>query len=155
MRIVLASLMFVGCGSSTPSPTPRPSAADPLTTEEGIALCERLHREAVPCAREFIELNIDLRAKYSPQFAEAVKDPAVRAQAVEAGVAEAAHDAEHARERCTEYVKPQWGPPQPRSDLAVLDSCYAKASCADKMACLRPVIEPRFQYRAAREAEHR
>ena len=46
------------------------------------------------------------------------------------------------------------GSPQPRGDLAVLDGCYAKQACADKIGCMRPVIEPRFKYRAERQPKH-
>lgn len=114
-----------------------------------IALCERLHHEVAPCARAFVQMNLDLRARYSPELAAQLADPEAREAAEQAGMAETAQDAEHAHERCTEFAKPAWGPAQPRSDLARLDACYREASCAAKMSCLRPVIEPRFAYRAA------
>lgn len=113
-----------------------------------VGLCERLHREVVSCTREFVGLNIDLRIKYMPEFAERMADPEFR-KAVEAeGAKETIDDAASAHERCVEFAKPAWGQPQPRTDLAALDGCYAQTACDAKMACLRPLIEPRFAYRA-------
>jgi hypothetical protein len=146
---VSAWLLVAACRSSAPAP-----ASPPLSENEMIALCERLHHEVVPCAHEFVQLNLDLRAQYSPEFAAQLSDPEVRHAAEQAGEAETAQDAEHAHERCTEFAKPTWGPAQPRSDLARLDSCYREASCEAKMRCLRPVIEPRFAYRAAHGGPH-
>jgi len=125
-----------------------------LSYDESVALCERLHHEALACIPEFVELNIELRIKYSPEFAEAMKDPAARKEASEIGRRETVSDAGNAHARCQEFAKPEWGPPQPRTDLAVLESCYAKPACGDKISCLRPVSEPRFKYRAERHSRH-
>lgn len=150
---LLVSLVAVlselaGCGSST-SPRPAGPSPDLLSTSEMVTLCERLHHEVVSCAREFVTLNLDLRSMYSSEFAQQISDPAARTAAIEEGIAETASDAAHAQERCTEFAQPAWGPPQPRSDLEVLEGCYQQTACTAKMACLRPVIEPRFAYRAA------
>lgn len=145
-------LVVSACGGRAPSnPSPAPAT---LSYDEMVSLCERLHREAIACAAEFIDLNIELRMKYSPEFADAMKDPAVRKEVTETGLKEVRDDAANAHERCSEYAKPEWGPPQPRGDLAVLDGCYAKQACADKVGCMRPVIEPRFKYRAERQPKH-
>ena len=116
-----------------------------------VALCERLHHEVVSCPREFVTLNLDLRSKYSPEFAQQISDPEVRSAAIEQGITETANDAAHAHEQCTEFAKPAWGPAQPRSDLEVLEGCYRQAACPERVECLRPVIEPRFAYRAAHD----
>ena len=155
MRAILIAVVMLGCGSHAAGPSSPPSSPPAvLSYDEGVALCERLHREAVPCAAEFIDLNIELRAKYSPEFAEAIKDPAARKEITEIGLQEVVKDAANVHERCSEYVKPEWGPPQPRADLAVLDACYAKPACPDKIECLRPVMEPRFKYRAEHHSPH-
>jgi hypothetical protein len=156
MRVfTILVLVVLACGGhASPSPSP-PPASEPamLSYDEMVALCERLHREAITCADELIDLNIELRMKYSPDFAEAMKDPAARKEAIQVGLTEVRSDATHAHERCSEYAKPDWGAAQPRSDLAVLDGCYAKPACADKIRCMRPVIEPRFKYRAERQSQ--
>lgn len=151
---VFAVLVVVACGGGAPSsPSPAPEPAT-LSYDEMVALCERLHREAIACAAEFTDLNIELRMKYSPEFAEEMKDPAARKEVTEIGLKEMRDDAANAHKRCSEYAKPEWGAPQPRSDLAVLDGCYTKPACADKIGCMRPVIEPRFKYRAERQSKH-
>ena len=122
-----------------------------LSSSEMVALCERLHHEVVSCPREFVTLNLDLRSKYSPEFAQQISDPEVRSAAIEQGITETANDAAHAHEQCTEFAKPAWGPAQPRSDLEVLEGCYRQAACPERVECLRPVIEPRFAYRAAHD----
>jgi hypothetical protein len=154
MRACLVVLVLVmsGCGSQAAATTTSQPAM--LSYDESVSVCERLHREALPCAAEFIDLNIELRMKYSPEFAQAMKDPATRKEVTEIGLQEVSRDAANARERCSEYAKPEWGPPQPRTDLAVFEACYAKPACPDKMACLRPVMEPRFKYRAEHGSPH-
>ncbi|MEZ4401943.1 MAG: hypothetical protein R3B06_18075 [Kofleriaceae bacterium] len=152
--VVVTAALALACGGATkPAPAP-PPAADLLSTDEMVELCVRLHTEVTTCAPEFVGLNLDLRAQYSPEFAQMIADPAVRAQVVAEGVAETAADAADAQARCTEFAQPAWGPAQPRADLATLEGCYAEPACDAKMACLRPVIEPRFAYRAAHDGPH-
>lgn len=153
LGVAIAGSALAACHSKSSNPTVPPAgAADPtLSQPEMVDLCVNLHSKAAACPAEFTNLNIELRIKYSPEFAQMMQDPAVRQQAQAAGVAETSADAANARERCTEFAKPDWGAAQPRSDLARLDACYAMASCDDKMQCLRPLIEPRFAFRAAHD----
>lgn len=149
--------LALGCGGATPPRTDdkaKPVAKDRLTQAEMVELCVTLHQKAAVCPGEFTDLNIDLRAKYVPEFARMVADPETRAKMRAAGIAETAADAANARERCEEFAQPAWGEPQPRGDLARLDTCYAIAECAGKMTCLRPIIEPRFAYRASHGEPH-
>ena len=149
-------LVLVGCGG-TPPPAdhkPPPTASERLTQAEMVGLCVTLHEKAAACPAEFTDLNIDLRAQYVPEFAQMIADPETRAKVRAAGIAETTADAANARERCEEFAKPSWGQPQPRADLARLDTCYGLAECAAKMTCLRPIIEPRFAYRAKHGEAH-
>ncbi len=114
-----------------------------------VELCVTLHQKAEACPGEFVAMNVELRAKYSPEFARLLEDPEARLQIEAAGRAETLADAASARARCAEFAQPQWGPAQPRGDLARMEACYAQATCDARMACLRPFIEPRFAYRAA------
>jgi hypothetical protein len=150
LAVITAGSALAGCHSkSTTASVPPAGAVDPtLSQAEMVDLCVNLHSKAAACPAEFTKLNIDLRIKYSPEFAQMMQDPAVRQQAQAEGVAETSADAANARERCTEFAKPEWGAAQPRSDLARLDTCYAMSSCDGKMQCLQPLIEPRFAYRA-------
>ena len=145
---LLASSAITGCHRNA-TPASVPPAAEPILSQaEMVDLCVNLHSKAAACPAEFTSLNIELRIKYSPEFAQLMQDPAVRQQAQAAGVTETSADAAIARERCAEFAQPAWGAAQPRSDLARLDACYALASCDAKMQCLQPLIEPRFAYRA-------
>jgi hypothetical protein len=150
LAVALASCASGGGGqraAADPQASP-PDASDLLSTAESIDLCVELHTQVRSCALEFTRLNLSLREAYSPEFAQKLREPGVREQVEAMGVAETDADAAQARERCTEFAKPQWGPPQPRADLARLQVCYAMPGCDDKMTCLRPIIEPRFAYRA-------
>ncbi len=149
LSLLIAGSLFAGCHSTSTGVTASPSAADPtLSQAEMVELCVNLHSKAAGCPSEFTKLNIELRIKYSPEFAQMMQDPAIRQQAQYAGVAETSTDAANARERCTEFAIPEWGAAQPRSDLARLDTCYAMSSCDGKMQCLQPLIKPRFAHRA-------
>jgi hypothetical protein len=112
-------------------------------------MCVRLHQEAARCPEDFTRLNLELRAKYVPEMAAALTDPAQRAAIEAQGVEETKADGAIAEERCKEFIKPEWGPPTPKADAAAADQCYQQADCGSRMSCLRPVIEPRYQYRAA------
>lgn len=149
LGLLVAGSLFAGCHAKSTGTTAPPSPADPtLSQAEMVDLCVNLHSKAAVCPSEFTKLNIELRIKYSPEFAQMMQDPAIRQQAQDAGVAETSADAANARERCTEFAKPEWGAAQPRSDLARLETCYAMSSCDGKMQCLQPLIEPRFAHRA-------
>jgi hypothetical protein len=152
--ILFMTVVSVGACGGKAAPATTSQSSDLLTADEMVGLCVKLHTEVTSCAREFVGLNIDLRIQYSPQFADAMKDPAVRAQAEEEGAAETVADAANAQARCTEFARPEWGPAQPRADVATLDGCYAQPTCDAKMVCLRPLIEPRFAYRAEHDGPH-
>lgn len=143
----LVSLAACGGGGAKPA-TP---GADPdrlMTQDEMVAFCVTLHSEVQSCAAEFTAMNVDLRATYSPEFAAMVSDPAQRQAIIEQGTQESLADAASAHERCVEFAQPSWGEPQPVGDTARLDACLAQPSCDAKMACLRPLVEPRFAFRA-------
>jgi hypothetical protein len=142
------AIALIGCRGQRGT-TPPPPVTDLLSQTEMVELCVELHTNAAACPTEFTKMNLDLRAKYSPEFAQQIADPETRRQAEAAGVAETAADAASARERCTEFAKPEWGKAQPRGDVDRLDACYALTSCDAKMACVQPIVEPRFAYRAA------
>jgi hypothetical protein len=161
-NLVVAALLFstaimsvgqTGCGSNKPAPVGATSAGM-LDNDGMVSACVRLHTAVQSCTPEFVGMNLDLRSQYSPEFASMMKDPAIRAEAENEGAAETAADAAQAPERCKEFAKPEWGPPQPKSDVAVLEGCYAKSSCAEKMACIKPIIEPRFAFRARAQAQN-
>jgi hypothetical protein len=143
---LLPLVIATSCGGAKSTTT---QASATLSQPEMVDLCVTLHTKAAACPAEFARLNMGLREQYSPEFAAAMKDPEMRKQVEAEGAAETNADAANAKERCTEFAQPQWGPAAQRSDLARLDACYAEASCDAKMACLRPIIEPRFAYRAA------
>lgn len=148
----VACASLFGCASqSAPAPasTPQASASEPLSTAEAVAFCVRLHEQAAPCAGEFIDLTMDLRAKYFPEFAEKIATPEARAAAKKTGMEEVMADGtgplEPRQQRCQDYV--EHGPPTPRDAPARLEPCFAKAVCAEKIECMRPVMEARFQAR--------
>jgi hypothetical protein len=145
-------LLVVSCGGGqAPSKAP-PSAT--LTTDQAITMCVQLHQQGARCAPEFAKLNLELRAKYVPEFATALADPAQRAAIEAEAIEEIKADGGPAvTERCTEFAKPSWGPLTPRGDAVAADLCYRKVTCDERMSCLRPVIEPRYQYRAAQAAK--
>lgn len=131
--------------SAAPS---RPEVADDsLTQAENVDFCIRLHEQLAACAGEFIDLNIELRTHYFPDFAKRVSTPEARAEARRIGIEEALADGtgpvEPRRQRCTEYCV--HGPPTPRSDVPHMEGCYQKPSCADKVECARPILEARYQ----------
>ncbi len=144
-----AALALVACRhqASTTAPATPPSAT--LSQAEMVDLCVNLHTNVAACPLEFTKMNLDLRAKYSPEFAQMMQDPAMRQAAETEGAAETKADAANARAQCSEFAKPEWGAPQPRTDLAKLDACYAMTNCAAQMQCIAPIVEPRFAYRAA------
>lgn len=111
----------------------------------------RLHEQVVPCAGEFIDLNIELRSRYFPDFAAAAADPAKKAEMRRVGIEEVMADGagplEPRQKRCREYA--EHGPPTPSGAVPQMEACYAKASCAEKMDCMRPVLEERYSKRAA------
>lgn len=168
--VTLLALFSVGCASGAPpatsaseeAPAPGASASaasvdaapapssDALSLEEGTAFCVRLHESVVPCAGEFIDLNIDLRSRYFPEFAQKLSTPEARAEARKLGIEEVQADGagplEPRRQRCRGYA--QHGPPTPRSAVPPMEVCFAKAACAEKIECMRPVLDARFKARA-------
>jgi hypothetical protein len=160
---LLATVLVVGCGTSAeqaPRAQPAPASAQPalsdnLPPDEAAAFCLVLHEQLAACAGEFIDMNLDLRAKYFPPFAQQVADPVARAEMRKEGVAEAIADGtgpiEARRDRCQQYVA--HGPKVPRSDVAESTGCFQKASCAEKIACMRPTQEARYAARAREPGE--
>lgn len=142
-----ATIVSCGGGASKPA-APAASSDRRMTQDEMVEFCVTLHTKVQSCAAEFTAMNVDLRATYSPEFAAMVSDPAQRQQIIEEGTKESLADAASAQERCVEFAQPSWGEPQPVSDTARLDGCLAQSSCDAKMACLRPLVEPRFAFRA-------
>jgi hypothetical protein len=143
---------LAACGSNKPAASSAKAGGELLSREEMVPFCMRLHEQGAKCPQQFVAVNVDLRVQYDPQFAEMMKDPAIRAQAEQEGAAETASDAANAKARCEEFVQPAWGPEAPRSHAKAAEGCYAKATCEEKMACLKPIIEPRFAYRAKNAA---
>lgn len=164
MRSTLFALgaWLVSCSSSTPppaapEPAPAPAAesespagatsSEALALEEGTDFCVRLHEQVLPCSEAFIDLIMDLRAQYDPNFAAMMADANTKAEARKTGLEELAADGagplEPRRERCRGYAS--HGPPTPRSAVPRVEACYAMAACAEKVECLRPVMEERFQ----------
>jgi hypothetical protein len=160
---LLATALVVGCAAPSqeapraqPAPAPAELAGtDNLPPDEALAFCVVLHEQLAACAGEFIDMNLDLRAKYFPPFAEEVANPTARAEMRKEGVAEAIADGtgpiEPRRDRCQQYVA--HGPKVPRSDVAESAGCFQKASCAEKIACLRPTQEARYAARAKEPGE--
>jgi hypothetical protein len=143
------------CGGAS-APAPSPSAAGTANEEsegtlspaEAQAMCVQLHQEAARCPLEFTLVNLELRAKYVPEMAAALADPAQRAAIEAQGVEETKADGAAAEARCAEFIKPEWGPPTPKAAAAAAQRCYQQPDCSARMGCLRAVIEPRYQYRA-------
>ncbi len=154
LRVVPVGLVLIACHSQAAGTAPPTINEDLLSGDEMVDLCVNLHTNAAKYPDELTRMNLDLRAKYSPQFAQMLRDPELRKQAEATGVAETAADAASARERCTAFAKPEWGKPQPRNDVSRLEGCYALASCDAEMACIQPIVEPRFAYRAAHGQPH-
>jgi hypothetical protein len=146
---------MIGCGGAAheePAATAgqASTAGESLKPEEATNHCVRLHEQLATCAGEFIDMNLDLRAKYFPPFAKEVANPEARAEMRKEGIAEAVADGtgpvEPRRERCKQYV--EHGPQVPRGEVAEAEVCFQKASCAEKIACLRPSQEERYAKRA-------
>jgi hypothetical protein len=99
------------------------------------------------CAGEFIDLNIDLRSQYFPEFAKRVATPEARAEARSEGIKETLADGtgpiEPRRQRCAEYAK--HGPPSPRTVVSEAERCYAMPACAEKVECMRSILETRYK----------
>ena len=154
---VLVTMMMgiLGCGGA-PHEEPASvvgqasSAAETLAPEEATNHCVRLHEQLATCSGEFIDMNLELRAKYFPAFAKEVASPEARAEMRKEGIAEAIADGTGPlpprRARCTEYT--EHGPKVPRGEVAEAEACFQKASCAEKIACLRPSQEKRYSSRA-------
>lgn len=68
------------------------TAAETLPPEEATAHCVRLHEQLATCSGEFIDMNLELRAKYFPPFAKEVANPEARAEMRKEGIAEAIAD---------------------------------------------------------------
>jgi hypothetical protein len=165
MNLGLALLVLLSACASQPEPaaaplplaasTPPSPGADMLPPDEAAAFCVRLHEQVATCPSEFIDMNLELRAKYFPPFAAKIADPAARAEIQKEGVKETLADGtgpvEARRARCQEYVA--HGPPVPRGDVAQAETCFQKASCAEKIACLRPSQEARYTARAKDPSE--
>ncbi len=153
LTVLLQSM--AGCGPAEhPEPAAHPeqpsAGAATLSSEDAARFCVTLHEQMASCAPEFIDMNIDLRSKYFPAFAQKASDPATRAEMRDEGIKEALADGtgplEPRQERCKQYV--EHGPPVPSGDVAQATVCFKKATCAEKMACLRPSQEQRYQDRA-------
>ncbi|HPH69185.1 MAG TPA: hypothetical protein PLF40_25705, partial [Kofleriaceae bacterium] len=88
-----AALALVACRhqASTTAPATPPSAT--LSQAEMVDLCVNLHTNVAACPLEFTKMNLDLRAKYSPEFAQMMQDPAMRQAAETEGAAETKADA--------------------------------------------------------------
>jgi hypothetical protein len=99
-----------------------------LPPDQAAAFCVRLHEQVATCPSEFIDMNLELRAKYFPAFAAKIADPAARAEILQQGVKETLADgtgpAEPRRARCQDYVA--HGPPVPRGDVAQAETCFQK-----------------------------
>jgi hypothetical protein len=154
--VTMMMMGIVGCGGAAhDEPTAivgqASSAAGTLAPEEATAHCVRLHEQLATCSGEFIDMNLDLRAKYFPEFAKQLASPEARAEIRKEGIAEAIADGTGPigprQERCKEYT--EHGPKVPRGEVAEAEACFQKASCAEKIACLRPSQEVRYSSRAA------
>lgn len=165
-----ALVLAVACGATrteappatTPASSPSGAGAtesaggsESLGLEQSIDFCVRLHEQAVPCAGEFIDVILELREKYFPEFAAQMVDDTARARIREKGIEETLVDGtgpvEPRRDRCKEYVVN--GPPTPRSVVSEAEACYTATTCEERMGCLRPLLEARFAERAALTAE--
>ena len=153
--LVTMMMGIMGCSGASHEVPASPArqaatAAETLPPEEATAHCVRLHEQLATCSGEFIDMNLDLRAKYFPAFAKAVASPEARAEMRKEGIAEAIADGtgpvEPRRARCKEYT--EHGPKVPRGDVVEAEGCFQKASCAEKIACLRPSQEQRYSSRA-------
>jgi hypothetical protein len=152
--LVTIAMGLMGCGAGAPeapaAPVGHAAAGEVLSPEEATNHCVQLHEQLATCSGEFIDMNLELRARYFPPFAEKLANPADRAEIRKMGIAEAIADGtgpiEPRRERCKEYV--EHGPKVPRAEVAVAEGCFQKASCAEKIACLRPSQEERYSSRA-------
>jgi hypothetical protein len=135
---------------STPAPQNPPETAEHLSLLEARDFCVRLHEEVVPCAGEFIDLNIELRTRFFPDFAREAAEPRRKAEMRRIGIDEVMQDGagplEPRRQRCAKYA--EQGPPSPRAAVQLMEGCYARSACADKVECMRPVLEERYAKRA-------
>lgn len=146
---------IIGCGGAAHEEPAAPagqaaSAAETLPPEEATNHCVRLHEQLATCSGEFIDMNLELRAKYFPAFAKEVANPQARAEMRKEGISEAIADGTGPLPprlaRCKEYT--EHGPKVPRGEVAEAEACFQKASCAEKIACLRPSQEQRYSSRA-------
>ncbi len=153
--LLTITMGVIGCGGAaheeSAAPAGQASAAGAsLAPEEAADHCVRLHEQLATCAGEFIDMNLDLRAKHLPPFAEKIANPGARAEIRKEGIAEAIADGtgpvEPRRERCKQYV--EHGPQVRRGEVAEAEACFQKASCVEKVACLRPSQEERYAKRA-------
>ena len=151
----MSALALLACGSpgggGTAADPPRPSGGGGvLSSEEGTRFCVSLHEQMATCAAEFIDMNIELRARYFPSFAAKVADPRARAELREEGIQEALTDGTGPlaprRERCEQYVA--HGPAVPSGDAVQARRCFERPTCAEKLSCLRPSQEQRYIDRA-------
>ena len=149
-----ASTGPLACRATSPAsgqPAPEAQQATPLGAEEATAMCVKLHEQGAQCLEPFANLLLELRAKYDPRFAQALATPGTREEIQQAVRQETLADGtgplEQRTQRCTEYAVN--GPPVPASDPQMLERCYALSDCTERVACMRPVLETRFQARAA------
>jgi hypothetical protein len=145
--IVATWVSLAGCGRSEAEHAP---VVDSVSADEATRLCVMLHEQMAACAPEYIDMSIELRTRYFPAFAEKAASPELRAAMREEGIREAVASGtgpiEAREQRCKEYVA--HGRPVLRGDLAQADLCFQKVSCAEKMECVRPSEERRYQDRA-------
>jgi hypothetical protein len=135
--------------STTPAAASGAAPSDELSLDEATAFCVRLHEQVVTCAAEFIDMTMDLRGKYDPGFAARFSTPEAKAAAKKEGIEEVKADGsgplEPRQQRCRDYARE---PPTPRKVPAETEPCFQIADCAQKIACMRPVMEARFRARA-------
>jgi hypothetical protein len=147
------ALQVQGCaGAAEPPPVShaqRAAADEYLSLDEATAFCVHLHEELVTCAPEFIDLLLELRARYDVGFAAEHATPEAIAEAKRVGIEEVKEDGSGPlaprQERCRGYAR---APKTPRSAPPELEACFAISECTQKIACTRPVMEARFRTRA-------
>ncbi len=134
-------------GCWNPQVLPRGMIRSPnLSRSESSKLCVRFLAHILPCAADYAELELELRAEVFPAMARLLRQPLQRRQFLQKArsrlkILAGAGKAKRWR-HCGQ--ESPFGPQARRAEQKQLESCYLLPDCQAKLACLKPMLRRRF-----------